>query len=65
MITLSELCAQLLPPHEHLKCKNLMLHEQRIMLVAAMMAPKAACPDCHQLAVRIHSDYQRKLADLA
>lgn len=64
MITLSELCAQLLPPHEHLKCKNLMLHEQRIMLVAAMMAPKAACPDCHQLAVRIHSDYQRKLADL-
>jgi transposase len=64
MITLSELCAQLLPPHEHLTFKNLILHEQRIILVAAMMAPKAACPDCHQLAVRIHSDYQRKLADL-
>ena len=64
MITLSELCAQLLPPQEHLKFKNLILHEQRIILVAAMMAPKAACPDCHQLAVRIHSDYQRKLADL-
>lgn len=64
MITLNELCAQLLPPHEHLKFRNLILDEHRIILVAAMMAPKAACPDCHQLAVRIHSDYQRKLADL-
>ena len=29
-----------------------------------MTAPKAACPDCHQLASRIHSDYPRTLADL-
>ena len=61
---LNELCAHLLPPDEHLKFKTLILDEQRIILVAAMTAPKAACPDCHQLAIRIHSDYQRTLADL-
>ena len=64
MIQLHELCAHLLPPAEHLKFKTLILNEQRIILVAAMMAPKAVCPDCHQLAVRIHSDYPRTLADL-
>jgi len=64
MITLNELCAHLLPPEEHLHFTNLMLHEQRIILVATMTAPKAACPDCHHLAVRIHSSYPRTLADL-
>jgi len=64
MITLNELCAHLLPPEEHLHFTNLILHEQRIILVATMTAPKAACPDCHHLAVRIHSSYPRTLADL-
>jgi len=64
MITLNELCAHLLPPEEHLKFKTLILDEQRIILVATMTSPKAACPDCHQLASRIHSDYPRTLADL-
>ena len=62
MITLNELCAHLLPPEEHLKFKTLILDEQRIILVATMTSPKAACPDCHQLASRIHSDYPRTLA---
>ena len=31
MITLNELCVQLLPPNEHLKFKNLILDEQRII----------------------------------
>lgn len=35
-----------------------------ITLVATMTSPKSACPDCHQLASRIHSDYPRTLADL-
>ena len=64
MITLKELCAHLLPPEEHLQFKTLILDEQRIILVATMAAPKAACPDCHHLAVRIHSSYPRTLADL-
>jgi len=64
MITLNELCAHLLPPDEHLKFKHLILDEQRIILVATMMTPKAACPDCHHLASRIHSDYQRTLTDV-
>jgi transposase len=64
MITLNELCAHLLPPEEHLHFKNLILDEQRLILVATMTAPKAACPDCHHLAVRIHSRYPRTLADL-
>jgi hypothetical protein len=34
MITLNELCAHLLPPEEHLHFKNLILDEQRIILVA-------------------------------
>jgi transposase len=64
MITLNELCAHLLPPEEHLKFKTLILDEQRLILVATMTAPKAACPDCHYLADRIHSSYPRTLADL-
>jgi transposase len=49
---------------EHLKFKTLILDEHRIILVATITAPKAACPDCHQLAVRIHSSYPRALAGL-
>ncbi len=64
MITLNELCAHLLPPEEHMKFTTLILGEDRIILVAAMMAPKATCPDCYERATRIHSWYPRVLADL-
>ena len=68
MITLSELCSQLLPPHEHLKFKTLILNEQRIILVAAMMAaystrklPPIPRQSCHQFHVKTATDSTRKL----
>jgi transposase len=64
MLTLNDLCAHLLPPDQHLQFRTLILDEQRIILVAARNAPKAPCPDCCQWACRIHSDYDRTLADL-
>ncbi len=64
MTTLNELCAYLLPSDEHLTFRSLILEEQRIILVAATIAPKAACPDCHHLTDHIHSRDQRTLADL-
>jgi transposase len=64
MITLNDLCAQLLPPDEQLKFKTLIIREPRFILVAAMMSPKSTCPDCHQPTDRIPSSYQRTLADL-
>ncbi len=64
MITLNDLCAHLLPPDEHLQFKTLNIGEHGITLVAVMNSPKAVCPDCHQLASRIHSSYPRTLADV-
>ena len=64
MMTLNDLCAHLLPPNEHLTFKALHIGEPGITLVATMTSPKSACPDCHQLASRIHSSYPRTLADL-
>ena len=64
MITLHDLCAHLLPPAEHMQLKTLIINEPQLILVAAMMVPKAPCPDCHHLASRVHSGYQRTLADL-
>ena len=64
MMILNDLCAQLLPPEEHLTFRTLIMGEHGITLVAMMTSPKSACPDCHQLASRIHSDYPRTLADL-
>lgn len=64
MLTLNDLCARLLPPDQPLQVRTLILDEQRIILVAARNAPQAPCPDCCQWACRIHSDYDRTLADL-
>lgn len=61
MIPLNELCARLLPSHEHLKFRALMIDEDRLILVAAMIAPRVACPKCSHLTDRIHSRYQRSL----
>jgi transposase len=64
MITLNDLCAHLLPPDERLLFKTLIIDEPHLILVAAMMSPKSACPDCRQPTDRIHSSYPRILADL-
>ena len=64
MITLNDLCAQLLPPDEQLTFKTLIIDEPRLILVAAMMSSKSICPDCRQPTDRIHSSYPRTLADL-
>jgi transposase len=64
MITFNDLCAHLLPPNEHIKFKALIMDEHRLILVAAMMAPKATCPNCCQRTDRVDSRYQRTLADL-
>lgn len=63
-MTLDDLCARLLPPEEHLHFETLIMEDHQIVLVAAMTAAKAACPDCHELSHRIHSGYSRTLADL-
>jgi transposase len=64
MITLNDLCAQLLPPDERLTFKTLVIDEPHLILVAAMMSPESICPDCRQPTDRIHSSYLRTLADL-
>src|SRR5262249_24561234 len=63
-MTLDDLCSRLLPPDEHLHFETLLLEDYHLTLVAAMTAPKALCPDCHQPSPRIHSGYPRTLADL-
>jgi len=63
-MTLDELCSRLLPPDEHLHFETLLLEDHHITLMAAMTAPKAVCPDCHQPSQRRHSGYPRTLADL-
>ncbi len=63
-MTLDDLCSRLLPPDEHLHFETLLLEDHHITLIAAMTAPKAVCPDCHQPSQRMHSGYPRTLADL-
>lgn len=63
-MTLDDLCASLLPPVDHLHVATLRIEEQHLTLVAAMTAPQAVCPDCHQPSQRLHSGYPRTLADL-
>jgi hypothetical protein len=62
MITLHDLCAHLLPPHERLKFHTLILDEPHLILVAAMMSPTSTCPDCRQPTDRIQSSSLRTLA---
>jgi len=63
-MTLDDLCSRLLPPDEHLHFETLILEDHSLTLVAAMTAPTAVCPDCHQPSQRRHSGYPRTLADL-
>src|SRR3954468_6443358 len=36
----------------------------RVTVVARSRLPTAACPDCHASSSRVHSRYERRLADL-
>src|SRR5256712_3126559 len=63
-MTLDDLCSRLLPPDDHVHFETLILEDHHLTLVAAMTAPKAVCPDCHQPSQRRHSGYPRTLADL-
>src|SRR6266496_335972 len=63
-MTLDDLCSRLLPPDDHVHFETLILEDHHLTLVAAMTAPKALCPDCHQPSQRRHSGYPRTLADL-
>src|SRR3989442_1506428 len=63
-MTLDDLCSRLLPPDDHMHFETLILEDHHLTLVAAMTAPKAVCPDCHQPSQRRHSGYPRTLADL-
>ena len=63
MITLDDLCAHLLPPDDHIKFPSLIIDAPRLILVAAMIAANATCPDCNQPTHRIHGHYLRTLAD--
>jgi hypothetical protein len=62
LITLNDLCAPLLPPHEQLTCKTLLIAAPHLILVAAMMSPKSPCPACRQPTDRSHSRASRPLA---
>jgi transposase len=63
-MTLDDLCSRLLPPDDHLHFETLILEDHSLTLVAAMTAPTAVCPDCHQPSQRRHSGSPRTLADL-
>jgi transposase len=36
----------------------------RITIVARLRPPTSTCPDCHVPSSRVHSRYERRLADL-
>ena len=54
----------LLPDPVELRLQTLKFDSQGIILLVRTARPAAACPCCHQLSHRVHSQYERKLADL-
>ncbi len=56
--------ASLLPPLDHVRLDTIDGDEQAITVTLSVTTPTAGCPDCAQLARRVHSGYQRTLADL-
>jgi transposase len=63
MITLDDLCAHLLPPADPITFQSLIIEEPRLILMAALIAANATCPDCRQPSDRLHGHYRRTLAD--
>lgn len=54
----------LLPDPVGLRCCQLRIDSDGVIIVARTMAPAANCPTCGQPSSRVHSRYTRKLADL-
>lgn len=61
-----ELLTQLLPSPEHLQFQNYELDSKRrqIRVVVESIQKTVRCPVCGQVAYRMHSSYERTLADL-
>jgi len=56
--------ATLLPDASELVLDSLRFELETIILMVHVRSPRAACPLCHNSSRRIHSYYERKLADL-
>lgn len=56
--------ARLLPHLAGLRLHQLIVHDQRLTLVVHPTRRSASCPVCHRQSRRIHSHYERTLADL-
>ncbi len=58
--------ALLLPDQGSLAVKSVIADDERAIIKVNLSAnqPTSACPLCHQSTTRIHSQYQRKVADL-
>jgi hypothetical protein len=54
----------LLPDAVELHLQLLKFDSEAIILVVRTSRLEAVCPACHQLSSRVHSHYERKLADL-
>lgn len=63
---LVELLEQLLPDSEHIEIQNYELDraQQQVRIYLCSTQPFAPCPLCQQSSYRVHSHYQRTLADL-
>src|SRR5262249_22567479 len=47
-----------------LKIENIALYSGEVRLVVKTRLPKSSCPSCGRHSVKVHSRYQRHLADL-
>jgi transposase len=56
--------ASLAPHFVGLQVRQLIVDYQRVTLILAPARVTAACPDCHRRSTRVHSHYERTVADL-
>ena len=59
------LTQHLLPDGNNLVVDRVIFAEAKIMIEIISTQPTAVCPDCQQKSVRVHSRYERTIADLA
>jgi transposase len=59
------LTQMLLPDEQNLAVEQVSFADEIIMVQISSTHPTAVCPDCQQPSVRVHSRYQRTIADLA
>lgn len=55
----------LLPDGNNLVVERVIFAKAKIMIEINSSQATAICPDCHQKSVRVHSPYERTIADLA